>query len=254
MKRIHGLLLAGLGAFVLTLIAQLPAAVAIGWLAPEGVRTSGVSGSIWHGHAREVTVHGLRLTETSWTLSILELLRARLGARVEARLGEGTLGGNAVFHASGGMHCTDCRFEGTVTTLRALMPTLNAMDGRLGIDLGQLEIEDGWPTRILGTAMLGEVTLPKLSLEATGKARPSFKIDISADPVPDTGLIEAMIVDAGGPVECSVRARLTPPGNYELKGRIRARSGAAEQLASAIAALGARAPDGSTEVSLSGSF
>lgn len=254
MNRTHGLLLAGFGAFAATLLAQLPAAVAIAWLAPAEIRVSGVSGSIWQGRARELTVHGLRLTDTRWALSVSELVRARLGGEVEAGLGGGTLSGHAVFHASGGMHCTACRFEGSTTTLRTLMPTLKAMDGRLSIDLGHLEIEDGWPIRILGTAMLSEVTLPDLPIDTTGEARPSFKIEISADPVPDSGLIEAVIGDAGGPLECSARARLSPPGNFELKGRIKARPDAPGQLVTAVSALGARAPDGSTDLSLSGSF
>lgn len=254
MKRTHGLLLTGVGAFAVTLVAQLPAAVAIAWLAPAEVRAGGVSGSAWNGHARELTVHGLRLTDTHWDLSVLELLRMRLGGDVETRFGEDTFSGNMVVRASGGMLCTACRFDGTTATLRRLMPGLKALDGRLSIDVTQLEFADGWPTRVLGVATLSDVTLRNLPIAAPGEARPSFKIEVSADPVPDNGLIEALIGDTGGPLECSARARLSPPGNFQLKGRMKARPGVPEQFATGISALGTRTADGSTELSLSGSF
>ncbi len=254
MKRTHGLLLAGVIAFMVTLVVRLPAAVAIGWFAPAALQVNGASGSVWNGSSRELTVSGLRLTDTQWTLSALDLFRGRLGAEIETRLGDGAMRGSVVLQPSGGIQCNACRFEGTAAALRPLIPSLRTVNGRIDMDLNRLEIEDRWPVRLIGVARLSSVTFDNMGPEVTGGEALAFKVDISADPVPDSGVIEALVSDSGGPLECNARALITPPGNFELKGRVKARPGATKEISAAVSSLGPGAADGSTELSISGSF
>ena len=49
MLRGRGLLLAGVLAMLVALVALFPARVAYHWFAPDAVRVSGIDGSIWQG-------------------------------------------------------------------------------------------------------------------------------------------------------------------------------------------------------------
>ena len=68
MTRASWLATAGAGAFLVFVIAGVPASVALRWLGPDSLRLSGVSGSLWRGSADSADVGRLRLRDTKWTL------------------------------------------------------------------------------------------------------------------------------------------------------------------------------------------
>lgn len=255
MKHSHWLIVAGACAFVLFLAAQLPAAVAAGWLGGEKLRLNSPSGTMWSGSAGSVQAGALRFGETNWTLSIPALLRGELRAEVATKLGEALAAGTVARSFSGALNCTSCRFEGPASALWPLFPALKAVTGRMALDVAALEVRDAWPTRVVATAKLAS-TLPGAAAAAGagGAATASFEATVSADPVPADGAIEATIADAGGPLQLTARLSIMPPGNFEFTGRLKAGPGAPAEVATAIAALGPRAGDGSTELSLTGSF
>lgn len=249
------LALAGAAAFLLTLIGNVPAGVALGALAGDRLQLTGPAGTLWNGRAAAVQAGGLRLGATSWDLSVLALLTGRLAADVTTRIGDGDLTGAVSVGLSGAMACTDCRYEGPLAGLRGVLPALRTLDGRATVEFTALELRDGWPTRAVGTAKLTRVpmTTPGAPPRA-GAPTADFEATVNADPVPADGLVEVAVQDAGGPVEFTARLAVTPPGNYEMSGRAKARPGAPADMTNALAVLGPRAADGSTELSMSGSF
>lgn len=255
MKQSRWLIVAGACAFVFFLAAQLPAAVVAGWLGGEKLRLNSPSGTIWSGSAGSVQAGPLRLGATNWSLSIPALLRGELRAEMATKLGEAQATGTVARSVAGAWSCTACRFEGPASTLWPLFPALKAVTGRMALDVAALEVRDAWPTRVVATAKLAS-TLPGTegAAAAGGAATASFEATVSADPVPADGAIEATITDAGGPLQLTARLSIMPPGNFEFAGRLKAGAGAPAEVVTAIAALGPRAGDGSTELSLTGSF
>jgi hypothetical protein len=255
MTRNRVLALAGTAAFALGLLAGLPAATALGWIGGERVRGTGIAGTLWRGSAATLETGNVRLGATRWRLSPLRLLTGRLVADVETRLGDGELRGGIAVGMSGAFACAGCSYEGPVSGLRGAMPALGPLDGRARIDVQALDIADGWPTRAVGNVRLSGVpiTVPGAP-PRRGMPTADFDAAVNADPVPADGLIEVAVQDAGGPVEFTARLSVTPPGNYELAGRAKARPDAPAEMVNALAVLGPRAGDGSTELSMSGSF
>ena len=196
----------------------------------------------------------LRLGETHWALSPLGLLIGRLGGSVETRIGDGTARGSVAVSISGGLACTACSYEGPVASLRPIIPALKGVDGRASIEMAALDISNKWPTRAVGSVKLSNVPIGVAGPQAGDRPVAAFETTITADPVPESGLIEATIKDAGGPLEVSARLSVTPPGNFEISGRAKARPAAPPEIVNVVAALGPRASDGSTEFSLSGTF
>ena len=173
---------------------------------------------------------------------------------METRIGEGTARGSVAVNLSGGFACTGCSFEGPVASLRPMIPALKAVDGSVNLQLAALEIRNKWPIRAAGSAKLSNVPIGAAGQQRRDGPVAAFEATLSADPVPDDGAIEATIQDAGGPLELSARLSITRPGNFEFSGRAKARSGAPPEIINALAALGPKGPDGSTQLGLSGTF
>lgn len=246
---------AGGAAFLLALVAELPASAAVRWLAPEGLRVSGIAGTLWSGSAAGAEIGALRLGETKWTLFPPAALLGRASGTVATSIGDATFEGAVSWRGSGNFSCENCVYQGSLASLRPLIPALKALTGKASVELAALEIRDKWPTRLVGTAKLAEVPLSMQGRPA-GPNPPAaaFDVSIGADPVPDGGVIEATIKDAGGPVEMTARLTMSPPGNYEIAGRAKARPEAPPDIVNALNMLGPKAADGSTEISMSGTF
>jgi hypothetical protein len=254
MDRSRVLLLAGLAAFVLTLLLRIPAAVALGWIAPAGSQIIGASGTLWAGSAASVSAAGMQLGATRWTLSPLAFLRGRLGLAVETRLGDADIAGDLSL-ATSGFDCENCSFRGPVASLQPLAPALRALSGEALVEISSLAVRDRWPTVAVGTISLKGVPIAAPGMPAQPNApRGSFEATVNADPVPADGLIGLTLQDSGGPLELAGQIELRPPGNYELTGRARARAQAPPDIVNALNVLGPRAADGSTEISMSGTF
>ena len=173
---------------------------------------------------------------------------------METRIGEGAAQGFITLSRSGDLSCKGCRYEGPVASLRPAIPALKSVNGRLSLELAALEIRKKWPTRAVGSAKLANVPLGAAGQPRGDGPVAAFEATLSADPVPDNGLIEATIRDAGGPLELTARLSITPPGNFEFSGRAKARPAAPAEIVNALAVLGPKGSDGSTALGLSGTF
>jgi hypothetical protein len=238
---------AAAAAFLLFLVARVPASVALGWLGADALQATGVSGTAWTGSATSIVAGRLRLGETSWSLSPAGLLGGSLRTKVQARIGDGRAEGLLARSLSGTLSCTACRFEGPVSALWSVFPALKAIGGRLELEVAALDIAAGWPERAIGTAQL-TTTL------ANAEPPANFRLAVNADPVAEDGNIDAVIEDAGGPLKLSARLVLAPPGNFRFSGQATLRPGAPPAIAAALSAMGPRAADGSTQLTLEGSF
>lgn len=244
----------GLIVFIVTLVAGIPASVAVGWFAPDAAGFSGTAGTIWRGSAHSIAIGGARLGETSWKLSPIALLRGRLAAKVRTSLGDGVAEGNLAVAITGSIACSACRYQGRIRNLQTLLPALAALDGRADIQFESFEMRDAWPSRVVATVTVHDVALGPPGDSTIESALAAFEAKVDADPVADNAPIEATIADIGGPVEVDGRLVLQPPGSFTFSGRARSRPGAPPAVVSALGVLGPRGSDGSTELSFSGSL
>jgi general secretion pathway protein N len=246
---------AGAAAFLLTLVARVPASIALAWFAPEGMQATGVSGTLWSGFATGLVAGPVRLSESDWTLSPLALLAGRATGTLSTRIGEASFDGNVSWRGAGSFSCEACVFEGPLSALQPVVPALKSLTGKAHVDIRTLDVRDKWPTRVVATVDLAGVPLTAPG-QAPGPTSPraSFSATFGADPVPEGGRIEGAVSDSGGPVEIKARLTLTPPGSYALAGRAKARPDAGTDLVNALNVLGPKAADGSTELAMSGTF
>ena len=82
----------------------------------------------------------------------------------------------------------------------------------------------------------------------------NYAAEFDTETVPQDGRLTGAVSDDGGPVEVGGNIVLTPPGDYELQAKLKARPGAPADITSALSLAGPAGPDGRREVSLAGSL
>jgi hypothetical protein len=246
------LALAGLALLLAFVIMLFPARTAVGWFAPAGVSAFGVEGTVWRGRARIISVGGVQLRNTEWDLSIPRLLTGQLAGAVNTRWSGGFLEGFGALAIGGTVSLRDATLSIDVGMLEGLLG-IGAIGGQLSARLEELQIIDNWPTRLIGTGELRD-----LSSALMGQDTPQtvgsigFEFDTTTETASD--VVTGQLRDIGGPLELSGTLVLTPPGNYDLKTRIKARANAPASLQNNLSFLGAAEPDGSRFFQLAGSI
>lgn len=248
--------LAGLAAiaFIVFLLARAPAAL-LAALAPADLRLGNTQGTVWSGQALSVRVGQLRLGPTSWEVSPWQLTLGRLAGNVDTTLPGGFARGRFALGIGGRLRLEQFTVAGSLGDLvRAVGGGLPVQDGRLTADIQVLEIQDGWPQRVVAQLRVAEIALVLRNGRPVQDQLASFELQLNAEEVAASGEIEANLVDLGGPLEVVGLLRLTPPRNYEMTGRAAARPSAPPDMQQALLILGPKNPAGGHDFTFAGSF
>lgn len=241
-------------AFMVFLLGNAPANL-LAHLAPDEVRLSGVEGTLWSGRASAVSVGNIQVGRTSWELSAWQLLLGRLAGELDAGLPGGFARGNFSVGLGGSLGLTDFSLAGPLPALVAATGMgLPVNDGELAAELAALEVRDGWPRRVIGQVRVAGIAMVFRNGQPVRDQLASFELSFDTKEVPDSGLIEGVITDRGGPLEVTGRIELTPPGNYELSGQATPRDSAPPEMQQALVLLGPENPGGGRDFSFAGSL
>jgi general secretion pathway protein N len=250
MSEARRLLAAGTAAFLVFLAAQAPARLGPALLEGNGLRASGISGTLWHGRAQSALLGQLAISDLRWRMSPLPLLLGRAALDIEGRLTDGFVNGRVEIGLRG-LLLRDFRLSSTLDVLGAGLG-LPVSGGPLSCEIERATVRDGWFTELVGELRLAVLPLP---LPTGPGAEPGgFSAIFSATRVSATEPLEGVVENIGGPLELQARVVLTPPTSWELSGLARPLPGAPAELAQGLAMLGPRQPDGSYEFTLTGSF
>jgi len=246
------LALAGLALLLTFTIMLFPARTAFGWLAPAGVSAFGIEGTIWRGRARIISASGVQLRNTEWDLALLPLLTGRLAGDINTRWGGGFLEGYGSLGIGGSIRLRNATVSFDVGMLESRVG-IGDIGGQVSARLDELEVIDSWPTRLIGT---GEIRDLFSAMMGQGTPQTVGSIGFAFDTTTETAsdVVTGQLRDIGGPLELSGTLILTPPGNYDLKTRIKARPNAPRALQNNLSFLGPAEPDGTRFFQLAGSI
>ncbi|MCC2606486.1 type II secretion system protein N [Planctobacterium marinum] len=123
MKKQLSITLAAIGLFLFFLVANLPASQVIARVTlPKEVSVIGVSGTLWAGHADQVIVQGLALSNVNWDLAFLPLLLGKATVHIDA----GSARDSDQISLQGDITLTPSGISAQNTTLFAPTPLLMA--------------------------------------------------------------------------------------------------------------------------------
>lgn len=238
MKRWRWHILLFVTAYLVGVVAMLPAPLALRWAEPvlaklpQRPQLAGVDGTIWSGRAAQATFRGVALGEVEWRLSPWGLLIGRIDVGVKLNGSEGYLDGDLSTGFGGGrVQLRDLQGQVPATLLKKFVPRLPlAPTGSFAITLDEVVIEAaqlrGLDGRIVWNK--GGISAP-MTLEFG---------DLVADLTSAEDGITGRIKDSGGPMQLEAELKLTADGTYNLNGKSSARPSAAPALKTSLSLLG----------------
>jgi hypothetical protein len=237
--------------FLLFVLVNVPARV-IGSLLPnDTVVIAGTSGTLWNGAAQSVQAEGIQLREVTWDLHPLSLLLGRVSVSLDAKWSDGFIRGDIAAGIGGSLKLRDVQVAGSLAPILGRL-NLPAAGGEVALDLQVADIDDLWPTQLIATLRVGRVPLSMIGV--SGGVTGSYTLEFDVTEIGEDGSIPGVLSDGGGPLEILGELRLTPPTNYTIDARIKARLDAPAELAQGLSLAGPKLPDGSHSFQMTGSL
>ena len=223
------LVAAGACVFVAGIVLLFPARVAYDWFAPETVRLSGITGTVWSGSAVEGSFDGFYAGNPSWHFRPAALFNGKLGYAVAADPAGGMLEGNVAISPAGSVHLGKLRAGLPLAALGSAAAAAGAK-GTLDLQFDSLVLDDGWPVRATGAAEVRGLIVPVLSPTPLGDYHAEFE---TVD-----GAVTARFEDLSGVLDLDGTLELQTDRRYVLSGRVRATNAAPPGLVQQLRFLG----------------
>ena len=245
MQRGTRLLAVGAAVFVAGLILLFPARAAYRWFAPETVRLSGISGTVWSGSAAEGSFGGFYAGNLGWRFRPAALFTGKIGYAVSADLAGGSLAGNTAIAPGGSVHLADLSARLPLAALSAAAAGSGA-EGMLDLRFDSLVLEDGWPVHAAGITNVRDFAIPVLASTPLGDYRAEWE---TADDV-----VTARFEDVSGMLDLAGTLELRPGRSYVLSGRVQATNTAPPDLVQQLRFLGSPDAQGMRSFRFEGSL
>jgi hypothetical protein len=206
---------------------------------------SGVSGTLWDGHADGISVFGRDLGEIDWRMAKGAALRGRIAADVRIQGTDVDAAGMVERESSSDLTLRDLRFRFPAEMLAPLfdVPGLELRGAISGV-VADATLRAGVPVGATGNARWSEAGV-------AGSAVARFADIVGEFAAQPDGSIAGTAHDDGSghlSVDATFRAALT---GYEIDARLAARDGDPD-VQQALRGIGEPQPDGSTKIVLRG--
>lgn len=238
-------ILAGIAAFVVGFVLFFPARVAYQWFAPGTVQLSGIGGSLWSGHAREMSAAGIYLRDLKWRVRPLHLLTGKLALDLEATPSSGFTEARVALGVGGNVVVTDLAgslpLQLLATPLR--MPGLS---GNASVQFARVEIRDGLPVAADGNIAVAGLVAPMVDPSPLGAYRADFF-------TADDGVV-ASVEDTNGVFDLAGSLTISSDRSYVFLGQVAPTERTPEKLRRQLRFLGTPNSRGQHEIRLEGSL
>lgn len=239
MKKLY--VIAGLVAFLASLIVLAPASDVYGWIQgtlPPRVRLYDVGGTLFHGHAGQARIAGIDVHDLSWRMHPGALLLGHVSMDLDGIAAGGRTSAQALLSLGGRL---TLKHVISTATLSGLSPLLGVTslpaNGQVGLRLKKAVIDNGHIISASGQLNLGELSW---TLSTPSVALGDYKAEIS------TGKqgVSAVLDDTNAPIELSGRYLLTPSNQWKAHLRVRAKPKAGADVKDLLNNLGRPGPQG----------
>lgn len=248
MSRRSLLVAAGIAAFLVCLVAMVPADQLARRL-PPGVVMSGVGGTIWSGRANGLAINGRAIGGMQWScrpwrVFVLEWscrvglspAGGELSAELDGEFGSDEISGRDI---AGQVPIT--AFEGLATP--------RGWSGLLELDIQTLRIIDRRPADATGRLFLRSLRAPGAGGEMLG----DFELTVGEGSV-GTGSLSGRLRDLGGPLHVRGTIELQADGRYLMSGEASPGPGAGPAIFDTLSFLGPPDNQGRRPFTIEGSF
>jgi general secretion pathway protein N len=232
MRRPAALLAAGLAAFILFLLAFLPATFVLR-LAPAELSLEGLAGSVWKGSAASVRWRGHALGAVSWSNRFwrLPLLELNYAVRLDPPGGGADV--DVVLRSGGRLDLQSARGTLPVAMFQGFLAPAG-WTGEISLDVERLSLRQGRPVAAAGTVLargLGAATGPQTRIG-------DFELILGEGQVGAEGIAGRLRDLDKGPLQVRATITLDASGAYVMSGEVAAGPGSDPGLQRSLAYLG----------------
>lgn len=227
----------GLLAYLISLVATFPAALAHRWAEPllKGVpvQLEGIEGDIWTGRVNSLHVQRRPLGALSWSLSPVALLLGTLELDWALAMGEGSVQGEARLNRDGELLLNNVKGRVPVQQITRIYPVpMVVVDGLVSVRLDELGMNGQQLTHAQGQLGWHQAEIVAPQGHSLGD------LILSLEARKGEGGIRGLFKDQGGPLQAEGEVVLEPNGRYHLNGKVGAREGSASSLGQSLKMLG----------------
>lgn len=247
-----GYLLIGVGGYLIFLLMKMPAQHILGWTLSDNGKLpfsyTTMQGSLWRGKMEAINYQGMPIDKLKWRFTPSGLLLGRVSFDIELRHMNHKLDANFALTLGSGIQLRNIegQLPASIIAKAADLKQI-AVEGEAEFNMDHLAFE---AERI--TSAEGEIKwLNPVLLRPFTIKEGNLKAEITTD---DNGTINMKINDLGGGTSVDGELSLTNEGNYNLSGAIKPGAGSNPGLSSALKAVAKSQPDGSFQISFSGTL
>lgn len=238
-----------IGAYLVFVIAQLPAARVVHWLQSSGgalpVALHQIDGSVWRGSAQNMIGAGQSLGRVVWTFRPQALPLGRIEFALDITRDDGRISANAGRSLDGALYLRDARLALPLNDLAMLagQPDMG-LAGRVSADIRRAAF---------GTAEIIAIE-GRIDIAGAGIGAPvnvtlgDFTLDIKTT----DDVIRGTLKDKEGPLRTDGVIVMNPDGSYRLNASLSARDPANTELTQALRMIGTPGAGGTVTVTQQG--
>jgi len=231
MRRQRLLIAAGIAAFLVFLVALVPANLLGRWL-PPGIAVAGLDGTIWSGHASTVSVQGRTIGAADWSCRPWRLLLLEWSCRVLLRPPGGMLSAALSGGFDGEMQARELAGSLPIAFLEGIVTPVG-WTGLLELDVARARIARGLPLDAEGRLFVRGLKAPGPGGAMLG----DFELVIGEGAV-GTGTLTGRLRDLGGPLRVRGTIELKDDRSYFVSGEVAPGPGAGDAIFNTLAFLG----------------
>lgn len=241
------LIAAGVAAFLVFLIAMVPASQLTKRL-PQGLALTGVGGTIWSGSASQLKVHGQALGGVRWSCRPWRIFLLEWSCRVTLNPPGGEINGDLTSGLDGVIEGRQLSGQAPISAFEGIA-TPAGWTGLLELNLERLRIVAGRPAEADGTVFVRALKAPG----ADGDQLGDFELIIGEGAV-GTDTLTGRLRDLGGPLRVRGAIELASDGNYVMSGEVAPGPGAGPSIIDTLAFLGPPDSQGRRPFAIEGSL
>jgi general secretion pathway protein N len=238
---------AGLAAFLVCLVAMIPASQ-VARRMPPGAALAGVSGTIWSGKARALAVNGRPLGALAWSCRPWRLLALQWSCGLTLTPPGGSVTGDVSGNFSGALAAHGLRGRLPISLFEGIA-TPRGWSGNLELDLGEVHFENHRPSAATGTLVLRGLHAPGANSQPLG----DFELVVGEGTVGGEAL-SGRLRDLGGPLHVRGAIELQDDGHYLITGDAAPGPGAGPAIFDALGFLGPPDSQGRRPFTIEGSL
>jgi len=222
----------GVIAFLVFLVALVPATVLTRWLPPD-VAASGLDGTVWSGRAASVSLRGRPMGAVNWSCRPWPLLMLEWSCRVDLQPPGGTVSAllSGDFHGEE-IEARDLAGQLPITHFEGIV-TPRGWTGILNLDVTKARIAGGLPQDAEGKIVVRGLKAPG----PNGALLGDFELTIGEGAV-GTGTLTGRLADLGGPLHVRGTIELKRDRSYFASGEVSPGPGAGPEILDTLGFLG----------------